>query len=34
VLDAVQKDINQLFNDYKFKRLIKQVEESYADRQM
>mmetsp|Transcript_7730 Transcript_7730/g.11979 ORF Transcript_7730/g.11979 Transcript_7730/m.11979 type:complete len:283 (-) Transcript_7730:1426-2274(-) len=29
ILDAVQKDLTQLFNDYKFKRLIKEIEENY-----
>ena len=29
VLDAIQRDITQLFNDYKFKRLIKNVESCY-----
>jgi len=28
-MDAIQKDINQLFNDYKFKRLIKHIEQMY-----
>jgi hypothetical protein len=28
LLDAIQKDITQLFNDYKFKRLIKNIETS------
>jgi hypothetical protein len=28
-LDAVGKDITQLTNDYKFKRLIKHIENSY-----
>lgn len=27
IMDAIQKDISQLFNDYKFKRLIKQIEQ-------
>lgn len=31
VLDAVQRDITQLFNDYKFKRLIKSIENMYQD---
>lgn len=31
VLDAVQRDITQLFNDYKFKRLIKSIESSYEE---
>ena len=30
-MDAIQKDINQLFNDYKFKRLVKHIEEMYED---
>lgn len=29
IMDAIQKDISQLFNDYKFKRLIKQIEQQY-----
>ena len=29
VLDAIQRDITQLLNDYKFKRLIKNIEGSY-----
>ena len=29
VLDAVQRDITQLFNDYKFKRLVKNIEDNY-----
>jgi len=33
VLDAVQRDITQLFNDYKFKRLIKTIEESYKEKE-
>ena len=31
IMDAIQKDINQLFNDYKFKRLVKHIEEMYED---
>jgi hypothetical protein len=31
VLDAVSRDISQLHNDYKFKRLIKQIDDKYAD---
>ena len=30
-MDAIQKDINQVFNDYKFKRLIKHVEQIYSN---
>lgn len=33
MLDAVQRDITQLFNDYKFKRLIKTIEESYKEKE-
>jgi hypothetical protein len=29
VLDAIQRDITQLHNDYKFKRLLKQIESGY-----
>lgn len=29
IMDSIQKDISQLFNDYKFKRLIKQIEQQY-----
>jgi len=29
IMDSIQKDISQLFNDYKFKRLIKQIEQEY-----
>ena len=32
VLDAIQRDITQLFNDYKFKRLIKHIEGGYEDK--
>lgn len=31
LLDAIQRDITQLFNDYKFKRLIKHIEQQYQD---
>lgn len=31
VLDAVQRDITQLFNDYKFKRLITHIKNSYKE---
>ena len=31
VLDAIQRDISQLFNDYKFKRLIKNIENMYNE---
>ena len=30
LLDAVQRDITQLFNDYKFKRLVKHIESGYG----
>ena len=29
LLDAIQRDITQVLNDYKFKRLIKHIEQSY-----
>lgn len=32
VLDAIQRDITQLFNDYKFKRLIKHIEGGYEEK--
>lgn len=31
LLDAIQRDITQLFNDYKFKRLISQIKNSYSE---
>jgi hypothetical protein len=31
VMDAIQKDITGLSNDYKFKRLIKDIDEMYED---
>ena len=31
LFDAIQRDISQLFNDYKFKRLIKHIEEQHYD---
>jgi len=32
ILDAISRDISQLHNDYKFKRLIKSIENSYQDK--
>lgn len=34
IMDAVQKDINALFNDYKFKRLIKHIDQMYESQNM
>ena len=31
LLDAIQRDITQLFNDYKFKRLITYIKNSYKE---
>jgi hypothetical protein len=34
VVDAIQKDLTSLLNDYKFKRLVKQIEAEYPDSTM
>jgi predicted component of type VI protein secretion system len=31
LLEAVQRDLTQLFNDYKFKRLVKHIEATYKE---
>jgi len=31
MMDAVQRDISQLFNDYKFKRLVKHIESTFKE---